>query len=88
MGEPIPFEAMPPFINGMALEAINLIVMMQTQWNYVSTGMGAIKQGLNYQMLEVVARVNNIKLTETMFSIVRQLEIKILKIEGDKNGSS
>lgn len=87
MDESIPSELQPPAINGLALKAVLLISGMQTQWNYVSTGMGAIKKGLDYQALEVVARVTGTKLTKVLFRIICDLERTILTIEGDKSGN-
>lgn len=87
MDEPIPLELQPPMINGLALKAVLLIASMQTQWHYISTGMSAVKKGLDYQALEVVARINNIKLTKVLFGIIAKLERTILEIEGDKDGS-
>lgn len=86
MDEPIPQEIQSPMINGLALKAVLLIANMQTQWHYISTGMGAIKKGLDYQALEVVAKIQDIKLTKVLFGIVCELERTILTIEGDKNG--
>lgn len=88
MGDPIPDDLQPPFLNGMALDAVKLINSMDTQWNYIQTGFGSVKKGLDYSALEVVARFKNIELYDDLFEVIRKLEMKIIKILGDKNGSS
>ena len=86
MGEPLPEELSPPFINGKAKKAISLIVGMQTQWNYVSNGMaGAVKSGLDYSSLQFVANKKKIKITRLIFSIIQMLEIVILNISRKDN---
>jgi len=88
MGEPIPEELKSPHIDGMALDAIRLISAMDTQWHYIQTGFGSIRKGLDYNALEVVARFKKIKLGSDLFEIIAMLEKKIIKITGDRHGSS
>lgn len=67
------------------MDGVALFFAMATQWQWVSIGMaGAMRTGLKYEVVEVVARGANIKYGPAVFSDLRTLEAEALAAFGKR----
>lgn len=63
------------------VDSVSLFFVMSTQWNWTGAGMaGAWRVGLNYDALEVAARLNRIEMTPAIFADIRTLEREALDV--------
>lgn len=64
--------------------AVTLYLAAQTQWRYASTGMGAVRVGLDYPAVDVVAKTIGLDDNIDAFYGLQEIERELLKIDAER----
>ena len=77
--EPIGDDLLPPRIDGLAKQIVDVFNALQTQ--YIPSFGGVI--GINYNSLKIVAKIHGLKLTKVTLELFQRLEYAALERSRD-----